>query len=130
MRIFADASFMVSFYDPKDSNHAKAQKLTSKFFKNSLLTSNFVFAEIVTILSQRIDKYNSILAGEYIKQNLTIVKLTEEIETLAWEIFKKQKSKNVSFVDCTCFALYEKSVFDKAFTFDSDFKTNKIPVLE
>ena len=130
MRIFADASAMVSFYDPKDNNHIKAKKITSKILKIPLLTSNFVFAEIVTILSQRIDKQNSILAGEYIKKNITIIRLTEKMEDLVWEIFRKQTSKNVSFVDCATFALYQQGVFDKAFTFDSDFKKNKIPILE
>ena len=81
-------------------------------------------------LSQRIDKQNSILAGEYIKKNITIIRLTEKMEDLVWEIFRKQTSKNVSFVDCATFALYQQGVFDKAFTFDSDFKKNKIPILE
>lgn len=130
MRVFADASAMVSFYDPKDSNYTKAQKLASKSLRYPLLISNFVFAEIVTILSQRVDKQSAILAGKYIKENFTIIKISEDIENLAWEIFKKQTSKNVSFVDCTTFALYQDGAFDKAFTFDDDFETNKIPVLE
>lgn len=130
MRIFADASAMVSFYDPKDGNHTKAQKLASKSLRDPLLISNFVFAEIVTILSQRVDKQNAILAGEYIKENFTIIKITEDMEDLAWEIFKKQTSKNVSFVDCTTFALYKNGAFDKAFTFDSDFKSNNVPILK
>ncbi|OGE25399.1 hypothetical protein A3C26_02485 [Candidatus Daviesbacteria bacterium RIFCSPHIGHO2_02_FULL_39_12] len=130
MNIFADASAFISFYDPRDSNHLRAKKLAAKFFRNPILVSNFVFAETVTIISQRVDKENSILAGEYIKKKFSVVKLTEEVEDLAWEIFKKQTSKNISFVDCTTFALYEKGLFDKAFTFDRDFKKNRVPILE
>lgn len=129
MTIFVDASAMVSVYDPKDPNHNQAQSLTEHFLNNQVITSNFVFAEIVTILSQRVGKGDAILVGNYIKQNFTIMKLASETEDLAWEIFKKQKSKNVSFVDCTTFALFKKGVFDTAFTFDSDFKSNEIPTL-
>lgn len=130
MTIFVDASAMVSVYDPKDPNYHQAQSLTQQFLNNQVITSNFVFAEIVTILSQRVGKDDAILAGNFIRQHFTIMELTTEIEDLAWEIFKKQTSKNVSFVDCTVFALYKKGVFDKAFAFDSDFAKNKIPILE
>lgn len=129
MTIFVDASAMVSIYDPKDPNHNRAQSLTQHFLNNQVITSNFVCAEIVTILSQKVGKDDAILAGNYIKQNFTVMQLTTEIEDLAWEIFKKQRSKNVSFVDCTTFALFKKGVFDTAFTFDNDFKSNEIPTL-
>ena len=92
------------------------------------MISKYIFAEVVTILSQRDGKKQSIIAGGLLKKAYAWIG-TEDIENLAWEIFKKQTSKNVSFVDCTTFALYQKGVFDKAFTFDSDFKTNGIPTL-
>lgn len=130
MTVFGDASAIVSFYDSSDSNHKKAQKLAIQFSTDKFIISNFVFAEIVTILSQRMGKQPAIIAGNELITAYTIVKLTTDIETLAWEIFKKQTSKNVSFVDCTTFALYQKGAFDKAFTFDNDFKPNRIPVLE
>lgn len=130
MTIFGDASAIVSFYDSDDPNHKKAQKLAKQFSTDKFIISNFVFAEVVTILSQRMGKQPAIIAGNELIMTYIIVKLTTDIETIAWEIFKKQTSKNVSFVDCTTFALYQKGVFDKVFTFDSDFRKNKIPILE
>lgn len=132
MTIFADTSAIISLFDEQDPNHLQAQALSSHLKPADVITliSNFVFAEIVTILSKKLGKEESNQIGKYIKINLRIIRLTEETENLAWEIFKKQRSKNVSFVDCTIFALYKDGAFDKAFTFDSDFKTNKIPILE
>lgn len=130
MIIFADASAIVSLYSLTDPNHSRAKAIMDNLTFGQLITSNFVYAEIITILSQRVSKEKAIFAGSYIKENFKFFRLTEEIEDLAWEIFKKQKSKNVSFIDCTTIALFKMGVFDKAFTFDSDFKTNKIPILE
>lgn len=130
MTIFGDASAIVSLYDDSDPNYQKAQEVVIKFSAGKFITSNFVFAEIVTILSQRMGKQPSIIAGEELIRSYTIIKLTDNIETLAWEIFKKQTLKNISFVDCTTFALYQEGVFDSVFTFDRDFKKNKIPILE
>jgi len=130
MTIFFDASAAVSYFDVKDVNHAQALSLSSHFGENKIIISNYVFAEIVTIVSQNAGKDAAIDAGNYIRNNFSIIRISPEAENLAWEIFKKQTSKNVSFVDCTTFALYQKGVFDKAFTFDKDFKINKVPVLE
>lgn len=129
MNIFADASAIVALFSENDPNHKQAVKLATKFKHHDFLISNYVFAETVAILSQRIDKDKAIIAGEHLKKTYTWVELDKKVESLAWEIFKKQRSKNVSFVDCSVFALYQNGVFDKAFSFDKDFKTNHIPLV-
>lgn len=130
MKIFADASALVALFRIGDPNHQKALTLSKQLDGNTGLISKYIFAETVTILSQKEGKKQSIDAGETLKKHFKLIELNEEVERLAWEIFKKQTSKNVSFVDCTTFALYKNGAFNKAFTFDSDFKTNKIPTLE
>lgn len=131
MTIFIDASALVSFYNEEDNNYLNAKTIVNKFSPtDELLISNLVFAEIVTILSQKVGKQKAVEAGNYIKKNISLIRLTEDIEDLAWEIFKKQPSKNVSFVDCTTIALFQKGIFDKLFAFDSDFKKNGVTILE
>lgn len=129
MSVFTDSSALVALFNPQDPNHNKAKLITKKYKIKSFVISDYIFAETVTVLSQKIGKKKAIYAGEFIKKRCLKVETSEDILNLSWEIFKKQKSKNVSFVDCTTFALYQKGVFDKAFTFDSDFKSNKIPYL-
>ena len=99
MTIFVDASGAVSYFDINDSNHSKALYISNKFGKNKIITSNYVYAEIVTIVSQNAGKEVAINAGNSIKKNFSVIRITTEIENLAWEIFKKQTSKNISFVD-------------------------------
>ncbi len=129
MTIITDASALISLFSQKDINHEKATKIIKHLKTAVLLISNYIFAEVTTMLSQREGKEKAVKVGEYLKNKYNWIKLDIQTEELAWEIFKKQKSKNVSFIDCTTFALYQQGVFDKAFTFDSDFQTNKIPTL-
>ncbi len=130
MNVFTDASALISLFSEKDSNHQKALGMISKLDKKSaFIISNYVFAEVVTILSQKEGRHKAIIIGDYIKRTYHWINVDQEIEDLAWEIFKKQISKNVSFVDCTTFALFKKGVFDKAFSFDRDFKVNKISLV-
>lgn len=126
---FCDTSALIALFNPDDPNHQKAIDIVKRESKRIFMISNYIFAETVTMLSQRTDKETSIRSGEHIKKTYHIITLDKDSEDLAWDIFKKQKSKNVSFVDCTTFALFKKGVFDKAFSFDKDFKTNHIPLV-
>lgn len=129
MSVFTDSSALVALFNPQDPNHNKAKSITKKYKIKSFAISDYIFAETVTVLSQKVGKNEAIYAGEFIKRRCLKVGINEDILNLSWEIFKKQKSKNVSFVDCTTIALFQKGMFNKLFTFDSDFKSNKIPVL-
>lgn len=130
MIIITDASALISLFSKKDINHKKALKIIKSLETEELLISNYIFAEVTTMLSQKEGKEKAVKIGEYLKKKYSWIRLDIETENLAWEIFKKQASKNVSFIDCTTFALYRNGAFNKAFTFDSDFRTNKIPTLE
>lgn len=127
--LFTDTSSLVALYSPLDINHEKALSLAEKYKNCSYMISDYVFTEVVTIISQKVGKDESIKVGELLRNFYTWIKVDDNIIDAAWVIFKKQKSKNVSFVDCTTFAIYQDGLFDKAFSFDSDFKTNKVPVV-
>lgn len=130
MTIFADTSALVALFRIDDPHHKTAKNIAKKLRGIDTVISNYVFLETVTVLSQRVGKEKTIKAATVIRKSFEEIRIDSEIDNLAWEIFTKQESKNVSFVDCTTFALYQKGVFDKAFTFDSDFKKNKVVVLE
>lgn len=130
MNIFTDSSALVALFNPQDPNHKKAKNTAEKYKIKSFTISNYIFAETVTVLSQRVGKIKALYAGELLRKRASRIEVDENTLNLAWELFKKQKSKNVSFVDCTTFALSQQGIFDKVFTFDDDFQTNKVPILE
>lgn len=125
MRVFVDASAYLAVLNKKDSNYKKALKISQELFEGGgeFVTSNIVIYEVYTVLSLRIDKK---LAGEF-KETLErspilIIYLNQELDVNAWEVSEKQTSKNVSFFDCTSFAVIEELGIKAVFSFDRDFK--------
>jgi predicted nucleic acid-binding protein len=53
-----------------------------------------------------------------------------DIEDVAIEIFKKQTSKNTSFVDCTNMVFLERLHADAIFSFDEVYKKNGFQMIE
>lgn len=130
MNILVDTSALISLFRFQDPLHQESLRLSKALTEHTILITNYIFAETVTILSQKEGKKQAISGGEYLKRNFNIIRSDEGIEELAWDLFKKQTSKNISYVDCTTFALYQKGVFNKALAFDIDFKKNKIPLVK
>ncbi len=128
--ILVDSDAFIALRKQDDSNHKRAFLMFNNFKdkKVKFFASNYVFSETITVLSQRVSHKNAI---EFIEQKnnpttfFSILRLSEEIEELAIEIFKKQTSKNVSFVDCTNMALLEGKQADIIWSFDEIYKKNK-----
>ncbi len=135
LSIFVDSDAFVAFVKKDDSNHEKVKQIFNALQDKSVTfyTSNYVFAESVTIISQRIGKDTAMQFIESLKAKDTlfsIVWVTKEIEEKAIEIFKKQSSKNVSLVDCSNMAIIETNNFNGIFSFDRSYITNRIHLVE
>lgn len=127
--IFVDSDIFISILKKNDSNHQKAKNLYLRLEKLnvSFATSNYVFSEVITVISQKVSHKVSM---EFIKEMRSseslynIIRVTAEIEEMAIEIFKDQTSKNVSFVDCTNMALIRHDHLDAIFSFDEIYRKN------
>lgn len=125
-QIFVDTSALVALKNKSESRHLQAtngfKTLLEKNFR--IVTSNFVFAEVYTLLRYRVNHHVAVEIGNLIRQNKLIqyLRITEEIESSAWEIAVSYKDKDFSFTDCASFALMEKLGINDAFTFDDHFK--------
>jgi len=135
LTIFVDTDAFVALIKKNDSNHIKAKNIFHKLqgIAIEFTTSNYVFSETITIVSQKI---NHPTAVRYIDAMLSsenifdIKRVDETIEDLAISIFKDQTSKNISFVDCTNMAFVRKIGLNGIFSFDKAYTTNKIPLAE
>ena len=89
-------------------------------------------AEFLTVVRQRIGVKAAIEAGNLIKESLlfTIIQADQGLDNRAWEIFKANKDKNISFVDCVSFALMKKLKINDAFAFDKHFSKAGFTLLE
>lgn len=120
--IFLDTSFLYALLDSKDKNHNIAKNFLSNN-SSPLLTTNFVFDEIITIIRYDFGFQPAKDLGELlIKSEICrILRIQEEDETLAWNIFKQFEDQTFSFTDCTSFAFMKRLALDEACSFDRHF---------
>jgi len=133
-KILLDSDILVSLNKTDDPNHAKAKKIQEKYSHTPHIfyLSNLVFSESITVISQKVNHQTAI---NFIKQfqskkpHLNYIHVDQKLENLAIKIFNQQTSKNISFVDCTNIAIYQKYSLDAIFSFDKHYKKNGITVL-
>lgn len=126
-RIFADSNYFIALYRIVDSLHKKALEIARNLQKQgaTLVISNFIFSEVVTVLSQRESKEASLVIGDLLLTNtfIEIVHIDEILQEKTWEVFRKIEEKNVSFVDCSTVVLMRAENIPALLTFDTkDFK--------
>lgn len=87
-----------------------------------LVTSNLVFLETVTVLSQRVGRDVAIDAGNELKfsPSLRLVEVDASLQERTWQIFQEIDQKNISFVDCSILAVLESYGIEYLLTFDTD----------
>lgn len=127
-RIFVDSNYFVALFTPTDSLHQKSLKIAKQLGSQgfSFVISNFVFLEVVTVISQKGGRAAALAAGRYFLSEplIEVIHIDEELQEYSWEVFQRVKSKDVSFVDCSIMAAMESEDIPTLLTFDSkDFKS-------
>jgi predicted nucleic acid-binding protein len=126
MRLFVDTSAWVAINNKNDQHHDEAVSKITKVRqqKIQLVTSEYVFDESVTIIRYRVSHRAAVAFGDaLISSNVASIEdITDEERLKTWVLFKKYRDKDLSFTDCTSFALMVKLKLQKAFSFDNHFK--------
>lgn len=132
MVVFVDASALVSSLIHHDSNNDKAKKIIDQLEEQGaqLITTNFVIAEVLTVVAMKYKKETAVLFGEQLRENgIDVVHVDQDLFESSWQLFRQEKSKNVGFVDCMSFALIKTFRIPAAFSFDKDFLGRGFKVL-
>ncbi len=120
--LFIDASAYLSLLNPNDTNHQHALNLAKKLSRKKLVTSQAVLGEVLTVGSMRFDKQITVKFVEKILSSQTLIVLeSQKLTTIAFSLFKKVKSKNISWIDCYSQAIINVYNITDVFTFDKDF---------
>lgn len=127
--IFIDSDAFIGLVKEDDAHYSQTQRIFSRLYeeKYEYITSNYVFSEVITVLSLRVGHEAAVSFINTIKDTQSqyqVVWINEEIEEKTIEIYKKQTSKNVSFVDCTNMALMELHNIPLIFSFDGIYRKN------
>lgn len=120
--VFIDTSAFYALADKRDPAHKRG----AEFIKRNalpLLTTNFVLAETMSLVTKRLGKRAAVKfgAGIWNSRVIELVFLSEEYQKQAWHLFCSQEDKEWDFIDCSCFVVMEKLGLTRAFTFDRHF---------
>jgi len=121
--IFIDTNFYVSLENKADSNHEKAKEILNSLIQKDpqFFTTTLILYETVTVISLRVGREAAIYFKDNFDPATRVLWLDKAIETKAWNLFRKIKDKDVSFVDCYSFALLGELMVREVLTFDKDF---------
>ena len=131
--IFIDTSAYYALYRIDDKHHQKALKIAKNILHSTdeQITTNIILTECLTLISMRVSKKESLQLGKIIHgSKARIVFINQHYHQKAFDIFQKITGKNVSFADCTSFAVMETLGIKKAFSFDEDFKKYGFELLD
>jgi predicted nucleic acid-binding protein len=120
--VFADTGAFYALADRRDPAHPRA-----KAFHDSCearyVTTDFVFAETMSLLTKRLGKAVAVRFGGALlaSPRLQVAVPSKDVRDEAWLLFVGQADKDWDLIDCTSFALMERLGVGEAFGFDRHF---------
>ena len=129
-RLFVDTSAWFAFFNGADPDNEAVAKILVEW-DGRLVTTEYVFDEIVTLLRYRVDHHTARRAGKVLRNGDIATLATVELRDVeeAWNRFCKQADKKYSFTDCTSFAVMDRLGLTKAAAVDPDFRRAGFQVL-
>ena len=128
--VFCDSNIWIAWFNKNDHSHQKAKEIINNLPEDvSILTSNLIIYEVLTVLSMRAGKNKSLKFGQWLfplisKGFISVEYIDEAIEDKTWSIFQTLKNKDISFADCATVAI-AKDFNAVILTFDNHFKILK-----
>jgi predicted nucleic acid-binding protein len=129
-RLFVDTSAWFAFVNRRDPEHPPTRKLLEEH-GGSLVTSNFVFDETVTLCLLRLGHSKALRVGAALRDPdvVHLVRASAQDETAAWELFRQRADKRYSFTDCVSFVMMKRLELLHAAALDDDFRREGFDVL-
>ncbi len=122
MSVFIDTGAFYALADRRDPAHSRAVRFY-RSSKRPLVTTDYVFAETMSLLTKRLGKQIAVTFGEGLRggSRVRVESLTSEIRDAAWSLFAGRVDKEWDLIDCTSFTFMESAGIREAFGFDRHF---------
>lgn len=121
--VFVDTSAWYAYINRADPDHIAAVNFLENF-SGQVVTSNYIFDELITLVRTRMGHAEALQAGTVL-HNAAIVRL-ERInstdEEAAWQLFQDRPDKTYSFTDCTSFVLMRRLKLSDVLATDEHFR--------
>lgn len=123
--VFVDTSLFKAVLDEKDDFHLLGTKILAELLEKDtlLMVSNFIVDETLTLIRircglEKAKEFKEKIIGSL--KSLKIVRVTTADERNAWNWFISQW-RDLSFTDCTSFAMMKRLGLTQVATFDQHF---------
>ena len=127
--LFIDTSAFLALANDRDNYYKAAQHFlmdmqNGKFRPTRLITSDYIVDETLTRIRFKVGHAQAVNWGQNIHSSkiIELMRVDKNIYEDALVIFEKYNDKQLSFTDCTSFALMKSMGINDAFTFDEDFR--------
>ncbi len=120
--VFVDTGTWYAYINAKDPDHFKVREFLDSF-EEKLVTSSYIFDEIITLVLARLGHQKAVKVGEVLlnPKVVELVRVGAADEWSAWQLFQQRSDKMYSFTDCTSFVLMWRLKLAKALTLDEHF---------
>jgi len=121
-RLFVDTSAWYAFANADDRRHEDVAAAL-KSWAGRLVTTDFVFDELVTLLRYRAGHSQAVAVGSALVDGKSCLLVSVEPNDFqaAWQQFSNQYDQRLSFTDCTSFAVMRRLKLETAAALDDDF---------
>ncbi len=127
--LFIDTFAFLALANDRDNYYKAAQHFlmdmqNGKFRPTRLITSDYIVDETLTRIRFKVGHAQAVNWGQNIHSSkiIELLRVDKNIYEDALVIFEKYNDKQLSFTDCTSFALMKSMGINDAFTFDEDFR--------
>lgn len=128
--VFVDTGAFYALANKGESHH-NAVKRFIETASTQLVSTNFIFAETMSLITKRLGKDIAVSFGRGLKNSkrLNIFYLSEKYQEEAWDLFARYRDKDFDYIDATCFVFMEKMGIIKALSLDGHFKQMNFEML-
>ncbi len=121
--IFVDTGAWFALLVGDDPNYSVAQQWFARN-RSSLVTTDYVVDELLTLVRSRVDTRMSIRVGESVldEQLADLIQIDHEDFVAAWNVFARYRDKEWSFTDCVSLVVMRRLKINTAFAFDEHFR--------
>jgi predicted nucleic acid-binding protein len=123
--LFLDASYILALEIANEQNHQVAFSYWQSLDRNKtkLVTTSYIFDEVVTFLNSRRLHNKAVEVGNKLlnSRSIQFIHVDDSLFLEAWLLFQKYDDKSYSLTDCISFLVMEKLKIKMALTFDNHF---------
>jgi predicted nucleic acid-binding protein len=120
--IFVDTLFVVALINRRDQYHDRAEELANRYEGQEFLTTDAVLVEVGNALARRFKQEAIEIIEHFLaSEDVQLVRLTPDLFTEAFALYKSHQDKEWGLTDCISFVAMRKAKVEDALTFDEHF---------